>query len=165
MRRWLGLLCLLVPASALAADVHDYVGAEACGTCHTAQLEAWRTGPHVGALRRLDARQAQNPVCRSCHTMVPTSDRPALQGVQCESCHGAGRTYAPGHVMRDPLLAELLGLQPITEATCAGCHQAHAPAVPAFDYTRALKRVCTHRIAEEGSGPPETEAPGSPRNP
>lgn len=145
--RHVWVLLLLAPAAAYASDVHDYVGAQACGTCHAPQLQAWREGPHVRSMRSLTDRQKRDPVCLSCHTMVPAEDRPDLAGVQCESCHGPGRTYAPDNVMRDPVLAELLGLAQIDAQTCATCHQGHTPAVKTFEYAAAVLKVCQNRLA------------------
>ncbi len=73
--------------------------------------------------------------------MDPWSSDPELAGVQCESCHGAGRAYAPDLVMRDEELSRLMGLEKITEATCRPCHRADAPRLRAFDYATLVKQV------------------------
>ncbi|MEL7370540.1 MAG: multiheme c-type cytochrome [Myxococcota bacterium] len=119
----------------------DHIGAERCGACHQAEYQAWRKTPHAQALARLTEQQQQNKLCRSCHTMDPWSDDPALAGVQCESCHGAGRPYAPELVMRDKKLAALMGLKTVNEATCENCHRADAPRLRAFDYAKLVKQV------------------------
>ena len=62
-----------------------------------------------------------------------------LQGVQCESCHGAARSYTPAYVMRDAELAGLLGLVAKPEASsCNRCHTDSSPSLQGFDF--AAKR-------------------------
>ncbi|MEM7679296.1 MAG: multiheme c-type cytochrome [Myxococcota bacterium] len=119
----------------------DHIGAERCGACHQAEYQAWRKTPHAQALARLSETQQQNPLCRSCHTMDPWSDDPALAGVQCESCHGPGLPYAPDLVMRDKKLARLMGLEAVNEKTCENCHRADAPRLRPFDYAKLVKQV------------------------
>lgn len=134
---WLALplLLWLGPASS------DTVGAEACKTCHPAEYAQWRTTGHATALARLPAKDQRDRVCRSCHTMEPGSEDAALSGVQCESCHGGGTLYAQRYVMKDKVLAKLLGLDEITKATCLSCHTSETPGMAPFDFEKALVRV------------------------
>lgn len=145
----LGLLLSLGAGTPLvsAADP-TYLGAERCGQCHEAEYRQWRSTPHAEALARLSEKQQQDPVCRSCHTMLSAPPAEAadpraarLSGVQCESCHGAGRYYAPAYVMRDAPLAKMMGLKGISEKTCASCHQPDGPNLKPFDYAEAVKKV------------------------
>jgi nitrate/TMAO reductase-like tetraheme cytochrome c subunit len=151
----LALTALLVvtAGSAHAADIHEFLGAERCGTCHAPQLQAWKEGPHANALRSLTPRQARDPACASCHNMAPEGP-PELRGVQCESCHGPGRSYAAEAVMRDEVLSKLMGLQPITPQTCAQCHRGSAPGLRDFSYGEAIRRVCTNRLPHTAEAPP-----------
>lgn len=73
--------------------------------------------------------------------MVPASDDVLLSGVQCESCHGSGGMYAPRYVMKDKELSKLLGLQPVTDETCASCHPKDTPSVRPFVFAEKLKLV------------------------
>ncbi|MEM1025545.1 MAG: multiheme c-type cytochrome [Myxococcota bacterium] len=138
--------------SATAAEIHRFLGAERCGTCHVAQLQAWKAGPHANALRSLTQRQADSPACASCHNMAPEGP-PELRGVQCESCHGPGRAYAPAAVMRDSVLAKLMGLESVTPQTCAQCHRGSAPGLGAFEYAETIQEVCTNRLPRGSEGP------------
>ena len=131
----------------------DHLGAERCGACHQAEYQAWRKTPHARALARLSESQQRNPLCRSCHTMDPWSDDPALAGVQCEACHGAGRAYSPSLVMRDKQLADLMGLEKVNEATCGPCHRSDSPRLRPFDYA-SLVRLVMHADAEADSERP-----------
>ena len=124
-----------------AAASEDHLGAARCGACHQAEYRAWRKTPHAQALARLSEKQRNNARCRSCHTMDPWSEDPNLAGVQCESCHGEGRAYAPDLVMRDKMLAKAMGLKEVTEATCRPCHRSDAPRLRAFDYATLVKQV------------------------
>ncbi len=79
-----------------------YVGAEVCSTCHVAQHKLWSDSQHAIAYEDLeDVGKAFDPACIGCHTVG--FDKPGgffdinvtghLLGVQCESCHGAGRVH------------------------------------------------------------------------
>lgn len=54
--------------------------------------------------------------------------------------------------MRDEVLSELMGLQPITPQTCTQCHRGSAPGVGDFAYSEAIRRVCTNRIPRASEG-------------
>jgi nitrate/TMAO reductase-like tetraheme cytochrome c subunit len=126
-------------SSATRIAEHDYVGAERCKSCHAAEFAAWEASPHARAWQSLSTSERADPRCQSCHTMVPGDPAVELQGVQCESCHGAGRHYSPDWVMRDAELARQLNLVARVDATtCARCHTEGSPAVGPFDF--AAKR-------------------------
>lgn len=150
-RTRLFLVLGMLLSSATAWSAPEPIGAERCGACHEKELADWKKSPHARALARLSKVKQADPVCRSCHTTAPTKTDPALSGVQCESCHGAGSLYAPKYVMKDGELRELLGLQKVTEATCRACHDGDTPSTRPFDYATWIKLV-DHR---------PDEAPGS----
>lgn len=124
-------------SSSTAAQVaeHDYVGAERCKSCHEAEFAAWAATPHARAFEVLSATEKKDPRCLSCHTVVPSDVQQSLQGVQCESCHGAARGYTPEYVMRDSDLSAQLGLvAKVDVTTCNRCHTDAAPSMGAFDF-------------------------------
>lgn len=130
-------LGLSVSQSSTAAGIvaHDYVGAERCKSCHADAFDHWERSAHRRAFDVLDEAAKKNPRCLSCHTMVIDDLQPALRGVQCESCHGAGRHYTPEYVMRDSELAGLLGLVAKVDArSCAACHNDSVPSVHPFKF-------------------------------
>ena len=134
-------VALSASSSSTAAAVfeHDYVGAERCKSCHEAEYAAWEASPHAKALQVLSAKEQADPRCLQCHTLVPGDTQQSLAGVQCESCHGAGRHYTPAWVMRDAELASLLNLVAKVDATaCARCHTDASPSLRPFDF--ATKR-------------------------
>ncbi len=146
---------LLVSSSSTAAQVveHDYVGAERCKSCHEAAYTAWSNSPHARAYEVLSATERKDPRCLSCHTAVPGDVQQALAGVQCESCHGAGRHYTPEHVMRDADLAALLGLVAKVEApACMRCHTDNAPSLSPFDFA-GKRQLIKHWNEAPGAGP------------
>jgi hypothetical protein len=133
--------CFLA-AHSFEAKGSEYVGAPVCGSCHPQQHAQWKATGHAKAFASLSASQQRDPACRSCHTMNVRDDDPGLRGVQCESCHGPGRAYAPLPVMRDEQLRKLLGLERVSPKTCAPCHSPqHSPGMKPFDFESQLHKV------------------------
>ena len=109
-----------------------YVGEEVCSTCHATQHRLWSDSQHAIAYEDLeDVNKAFDPACIGCHTVG--FDTPGgffdinvtghLLGVQCESCHGAGRVHV-----------EAAGKKPLPnvkwdrQKICGQCHiQKHSP--------------------------------------
>ena len=125
------------------AGKSPYVGAEICSTCHSTQHAVWSDSQHAVAYEDLeDVGKAFDPACIGCHTVG--FDKPGgffdinvtghLLGVQCESCHGAGRTHV-----------EAAGKKPLPNANwsrekiCAQCHiQKHSPGFNLKSYWRKI---------------------------
>jgi hypothetical protein len=123
------------PSDAAGVVTHDYVGAQRCKSCHAAEFALWEKSPHARAFDVLDAEAKKSVRCLACHTLVPDDTQLGLTGVQCESCHGAGRHYTPEYVMRDAELSGLLGLvAKVDERACLRCHTDASPALGAFDF-------------------------------
>ena len=125
-----------------------YLGARACGACHTGkaighQYALWVESAHsraYAALARPEAleiakisglRQApqEAPVCLGCHATAAYAedwekdDTFHLEdGVQCEGCHGPGSEYMAEDVMRDRQAAMKAGLVMPGERECMVCH-------------------------------------------
>jgi hypothetical protein len=119
---------IVVGGSAISrADRADWVGSDACGSCHPAELAAWKQTAHAGAADRLGTKPKSR--CLACHG---TGDAPAGKAsfceVGCEACHGSGADYAADDIMRDRPMARALGLRDLSTAEavaamCAGCHR------------------------------------------
>jgi YVTN family beta-propeller protein len=145
--------------------VPQYTGVMACARCHKGpgmgyQFSLWRLSEHARAFvilgtpegRELAVEEGvtgnpqEDPQCLRCHTTgagrEPSSFLPGFSitdGVQCESCHGMGSEYSAEVVMRDPAAARASGLLPVTEETCAPCHdRAHGRD---FDYESAVLEI------------------------
>lgn len=151
MRSLLHLLVGVTLASAgvASARAQNHVGAARCKDCHAFEFEVWSKGPHASAHRALDAEQAKDAKCNGCHTLVPLDESPKFAGVQCESCHGAGRYYLPAFVMKDSELARAVGLIDPTEAVCQRCHTEAAPSIRPFDFATMWARIDHGRAARE----------------
>jgi peroxiredoxin len=86
----------LLPTSA------DYVGSDACQSCHAPEFETWAASPHGHAVATLEKEgKAGDADCLGCHTTAyakpggfpsgaPVAEHPDLARVGCESCHGPG---------------------------------------------------------------------------
>lgn len=113
-----------------------FAGEELCQACHADQHKAWSASQHAVAYEDLEAvGKAFDPECIGCHVVgfnqsggfFDINITGHLMGVQCESCHGAGRDHAQSG-----------GQKPVANKTwapqqmCAQCHvQKHSPG---FDF-------------------------------
>ncbi|MDH5323906.1 MAG: multiheme c-type cytochrome [Gammaproteobacteria bacterium] len=116
----------------LKTGAAEYMGEETCKTCHAAQHQRWFDSLHATAYEKLEAvNKAFDPFCIKCHVVgyeqdggfIDTTMTPHLLGVQCESCHGAGRRHV-----------ESAGAQAVPnknwskQQICDQCHvQKHSP--------------------------------------
>lgn len=134
------LSALAVTATFVAqASAADFVGSEACRSCHLEAYEQWRNGPHARAHLSLSTTEARDPKCVQCH--APDTEKGGDPGVSCESCHGAGEYYSADYVMRDPELARATGLQLPKPADCLLCHDAASPSLQSFDPAKKLQEI------------------------
>ena len=154
-----------VAADSVPDKTPHFVGNAVCGSCHKGpamgyQFSRWRASPHAGAYASLatprgleiasdmgiDSDPQTHEECLSCHStgaglgdesLAPLFDR--SDGVQCESCHGAGSEYAGVKVMSDSGAAHGAGLETPDETMCMSCH-ADAHGAP-FDYAAAMEMI------------------------
>ncbi len=147
-------------------DAHNYIGVKKCGMCHRSekkgnQLAMWEKSAHAKAFETLKSEKAiayarergietphQSDACLKCH--VTGHGEPAErfetgfvkeQGVQCESCHGAGSDYKGMGVMKDREAAVAAGLVIPTAETCVACHNEESPGFKGFDYEEYLAKI------------------------
>ena len=90
------------PSRDLLPTRADYVGSNACQSCHPAEFTTWETSPHGHAVETLEKKgKAGESDCLACHTTAygksggfppssPAASHPDLARVGCESCHGPG---------------------------------------------------------------------------
>lgn len=123
----------------------EYVGAEACGKCHTKAYKKWseeiagsthgKGHGHAFAFESLKKDRAKyqtsNPDCVSCHTtgfeyvsgFVTEAKSPKLLGNQCENCHGPGKKHSDNK--DDLALRKQMKLSQTDVADhCKKCHDA-----------------------------------------
>jgi hypothetical protein len=110
------------------------VGGLACGQCHSSANEGtepwdiwydyWSQTPHARAFKTLtnaNPANATNASCLPCHTVAYgypggyTPGNSALEGVQCESCHGPGGIRHRADRNKQPQVQW-------TSMICGGCH-------------------------------------------
>ena len=120
---------------------HDFIGADRCRNCHADAYAEWEKTPHARAFEVLSPKDRADPRCLSCHTMVAEDLGAGLTGVQCESCHGAGRNYAIEYIMRDPDLRTMLNFQKVDGSTCTRCHTDSSPGLVPFSLSDKLPLI------------------------
>ncbi len=125
MRLIIALLLLFCPVSVFS----EYIGTEACKSCHFKQYESFIT--HSRMSRSLEAvEKMKNKItpeelktCYQCHTtgygkkggFVSVQQTPHLKNTGCEVCHGPGKKHVetknPSYIKRK-----------VTLKTCESCH-------------------------------------------
>ena len=124
---------------ALNTGTPDYVGADACKTCHVAEHEKWSTSKHSRAWEALEGvNKTFDPNCVGCHSVgyekpggyIDPSITSHLTHVQCENCHGAARAHIDSG-----------GVKPVAnkdwkpQQMCAQCHVgSHSPSFKFENY-------------------------------
>ncbi len=139
----LGGVCFFRIGGAYPSYASASVGGLACGQCHSLAnggstphditYDYWIETPHAKAFANLvkdNPANATNKSCLPCHTVAygyPGGYTPgniALEGVQCESCHG------PGGVRHRTGKDKLPAIE-TTSMVCGGCHSVAKH--PAYD--------------------------------
>jgi len=168
---------LLVPfGSIISQSGNNYVGAETCGMCHKSekqgrQLSIWQNSAHSKAFEILKTDSAnqiakekgfKEPAantweCLRCHVTGYNLDATMLgkkfkieDGVQCETCHGAGSAYKELKIMKDKNLAIGKGLivPDKLEEFCVSCHNNESPTFVKMDINEAWNKI-KHNITRE----------------
>ena len=140
--------------------LNSFVGVDDCGTCHKTekqgkQLDIWKNSKHAQAFKTLQTEQAdkiakdlghetpavQTEACLKCHASGYNVDKALLgkkfkieDGVQCETCHGAGSNYKSLKVMksREEAIANGLVVHENLENFCISCHNPESPTYVEF---------------------------------
>lgn len=144
----------------------NYVSLKNCKLCHSDkktgdQHGQWTKTKHAKAYETLGTAKAKELAakagvkdpqkdikCLKCH--VTGAETPELSkkirerdGVQCESCHGAGEFYAKQEVFdagREAAVAK--GLVIPDEKLCVKCHNKESPTFPGkFDFEEMWKKI------------------------
>jgi hypothetical protein len=134
---------------------NKYVGVKMCSMCHKgdkkgSQFEIWQKSKHAEAYKTLtNAKSAEiakakglkkaaneSPECLECHAITADAKLTA-DGVQCESCHGAGSAYKTMPIMKDQAKAIAAGLTDFKdkgaiEKKCKTCHNEKSPTHKGF---------------------------------
>ncbi len=126
------------------------------------QYKAWKNMRHSKAFEILKTDEAKKtaegvgvtvdpseaPECLKCHTTAFGVEEALLgtgfnkeDGVQCETCHGAGGDYYQVKVMKDPALSKANGLITPSEEVCLKCHNEDSPNYIPFNFEESYKKI------------------------
>lgn len=142
--RRMALLKGELPRDLLAFPEGENLTAEACVSCHPAEVAHWKASPHAAAMDRLkEGEGREDASCVGCHaTPIRSGVRPTelsafhlSEGVSCASCHGPGDAHVAAGGGRDNI--EGLGEDCpvcVIETVCTSCH------TPAWDADWDLER-------------------------
>ena len=156
----------------LAQSKSTFIGAKKCGMCHKKddggkQLKIWEGSKHSKAFKTLQTakadkiaaekgiktKAAETPECLECHVTGSNLDAKMLEksfnienGVQCETCHGAGSEYKAKKVMEDHAKAVANGLTEFKDdaaikALCVTCHNGKSPTFKGFDFKKYWSKI------------------------
>ena len=160
-----------------SAKKRKFMGVNKCGPkCHDTpekgdQYNKWKATPHAKAYLTLATDKAKeigkklgvedpqkSEACLKCHVTALGEKKELLHkqfriedGVQCESCHGAGGDYYLKEVMEKHDESIKNGLLMPDEKTCAQCHNKDAPTWDPnkpFRFKEAFHKI-DHRYPEK----------------
>lgn len=138
---WVVFLSLCPAAGLAQTQTQSYLGAEKCRSCHEFAYQVWSTSAHAKAHHVLSSDQLKDTKCNNCHLTMTDELNVAMDGVQCERCHGPGRYYAVPYVMKDKDLARAVGLLEVNAASCLQCHTDGTPRMVPFDFATMWARI------------------------
>jgi len=156
----------------LAQDKHTFIGTKKCGMCHKKddggnQLKIWEGSKHANAYKTLQSAEAdkvakdkgfatkavETPECLACHATGYNLDAAMLEkdfkvedGVQCETCHGAGSDYKSKKIMQDHAASVANGMveykdKAAIKAQCVTCHNDKSPTFKGFDFDKRWAEI------------------------
>ncbi|NQU34884.1 MAG: cytochrome C554 [Bacteroidetes bacterium] len=151
-----------------------YAGVERCQVCHETpemgnQHGVWKDTKHAKAYETLLTEESalivqekgystpayETPECLSCHVTgynnpdaIFAENFTIQNGVQCESCHGAGESYRKEIIMCDREVSIVNGLILPKPDDCLTCHNEKSPRYKPFDYEVYYKKMEHHKNPE-----------------
>ncbi len=166
-------IALTSAVSLAAAPTHDYVGVSVCKMCHQTakngeQFQKWQASKHAQAYKTLltpeaakiaeakgiKGKPSEAKECLECHEtgydVAAANLGPKFNkedGVQCETCHGAGKDYMKMNIMKDQKLAAANGLVLLSvkdgsaQKFCETCHNKKSPTFKGFDFAKMWAQI------------------------
>ncbi len=170
-------LCAAVMMNAAFAQ-NKYVGVKTCSPCHKTdkqgkQFVVWQNSKHSQAYKTLLTAKANEVAkakgiakpaaeaeeCLSCHVISPAAGMAdkgfdMKEGVQCETCHGAGSAYKNLTIMKDKTKAVAAGMtafkdEAAIEAYCKTCHNEKSPSYKEFHFKEYWDKI-KHPVPKAG---------------
>ncbi len=150
---------------------HAYAGVKGCTMCHKTEKQGlqgpvWEKSKHAGAYttlttpaadsitkaKGLTTAAAASPECLKCHAIVGDAKADVKDGVQCETCHGAGADYKGMAVMKVRADAVAKGMvafadKAAIEAMCKTCHNEKSPTAKAFNFEESWAKIAHKKPA------------------
>ena len=175
MRIFSYLVVILVAFSYTVNAQNKFVGAKNCGMCHKKaeqgeQLKIWQGSAHASAFKTLQTAEAdkiaggkaaEDKKCLKCHTSGHDADASLFgkkfkveDGVQCETCHGAGSKYKSKKVMKDHVKSVAAGMkeykdEAAIEKQCRTCHNEKSHTFKEFDFKKMWAKI-KHPVPAKG---------------
>ena len=180
MRIFSNILIFLVAVAFSANAQNKFLGAKSCGMCHKKpeqgeQLKIWQESTHANAFKTLQTEKAdkialekgfktkaaETKECLECHATGFDVDAANLgkkfkieDGVQCETCHGAGSKYKSKKVMKDHGKSVAAGMteykdEAAIEAQCITCHNEKSPTFKKFEFNKMWDKI-KHPVPPKG---------------
>lgn len=180
MRFFSSVVIMLIALAFTLSAQNQFIGAKSCGMCHKKadqgeQLKIWEESAHANAYKTLQSEEAdkiaaelghktkavETEACLKCHATGYNADASLLgkrfkieDGVQCETCHGAGSEYKSKKTMQDHAKSVAAGMTEYAddkaiEAQCVTCHNSESPTFKAFDFKVQWGKIA-HPVPTEG---------------
>ena len=161
------LFTVVFLTAGIAGDkaANKYVGQKACAPCHKSdkiggnQYDVWHSSKHAQAYTALTTpaadsiakaggsktAAAKTAACLECHALTADAADPK-DGVQCETCHGAGSAYKTMAIMKDKVKAAAAGAityadNKAIEAKCVQCHNDKSPTFKGFKFEEHWAKI------------------------
>ena len=170
---------LIASITLVAQDKNQYVGVKTCSMCHKKpeqgeQLKIWEGSAHANAYKTLQSDEANKIAadkglgkaveakeCLVCHVTAFDADAALIgkrfkveDGVQCETCHGAGSEYKSKKVMEDHAKSVAAGMteyknEKDIEKQCKTCHNDKSPTYKEFNFEEMWAKI-KHPVPDKG---------------
>lgn len=175
----LGLLAFYPNTYNLNTDGNKYVGVKACVMCHKSekqgeQQKIWENSDHANSYKSLltaeadelakaaglETKAVESEMCLKCHATAYNVDQALLDekfkiedGIQCESCHGAGSNYKKMKTMKDHAASVAAGMTDYKsdediEKQCKTCHNPESPTYKEFVFAEKWAKIA-HPVPAE----------------
>ncbi|MBI3579553.1 MAG: cytochrome C554 [Ignavibacteriales bacterium] len=158
----------VVVASFSVSAQNKYVGVKMCSMCHKSekqgkQFDIWQKTKHAEAYKVLTTAKANEIAkskgiakpaaeateCLDCHAKARDAKEASYDvkdGVQCETCHGAGSAYKNMAVMKDKAKAIAAGMTDFKdhatiEKLCKTCHNEKSPTYKEFKFDEMWGKI------------------------